>query len=148
MQTKFTISGFNDEKDELTPHLRLIEVTDFMGERMHNISLNFTRMADGAEMPFASFTLNFGEFLGMKNCAYVDTNNCWFADEILQTGIAEDTGLTKRSGYCEYPLWQFREEFLKAVGEEVYQKYSDEYDNYMKEAMGMEEPCEEPTMEM
>ena len=36
MQTKFTISGFNDEKYELTPHLRLIEVTDFMGERMHN----------------------------------------------------------------------------------------------------------------
>ena len=105
MQTKFIVSGFNDEKFELTPHLRLIEVTDFMGEKMHNISLNFTHMEDGAEMPFANFTLNFGEFIGMKDCAYVDTNNCWFADEILKTGIAEDTGLTKISGFCKYPLF-------------------------------------------
>ena len=101
MQTKFIVSGFNDEKFELTPHLRLIEVTDFMGEKMHNISLNFTHMEDGAEMPFANFTLNFGEFIGMKDCAYVDTNNCWFADEILKTGIAEDTGLTKAANLCK-----------------------------------------------
>ena len=111
-----------------------------MGEKMHNISLNFTHMEDGAEMPFANFTLNFGEFLGMKNCAYVDTNNCWFADEILETGIAEDTGLTKISGFCKYPLWSFKEEFLEAVDKEVYQKYSDEYDGYMKSIMPDQEP--------
>ena len=97
MQTKFTISGFNEKKFEITPHLNLAEVTDFMGEKHHNISLSFTHTEDGNEMPFANFTLNFGEFIGVKNCAYVDTNNCWFADEILQTGIAEDTGLTKLS---------------------------------------------------
>ena len=32
---------------------------------------------------------NFGEFIGMKNAAYVDTNNCWFADELLEKDGAE-----------------------------------------------------------
>lgn len=148
MQTKFTISGFNEKKFEITPHLNLAEVTDFMGEKHHNISLSFTHTEDGNEMPFANFTLNFGEFIGVKNCAYVDTNNCWFADEILQTGIAEDTGLTKLSGMCIYPLWSFKEEFLNAVDNEVYQRYSDEYDEYMKAMMPSEDVGEETTMEM
>ena len=148
MQTKFTVSGFNDEKFELTPHLRLVEVTDFMGNKQHNLDLNFTHIEDGAPMPFADFTLNFGEFIGMKNCAYVDTNNCWFADEILKTGIAEDTGLTKLSGFCKYPLWSFKEEFLEAVDKKVYQQYSAEYDEYMRPMEPDEDPDEEPTMEM
>ena len=59
-------------------------------------------------MPFANFTLNFCEFIGMKNCAYVDTNNCWFADELLETGIAQNTGFTKISGYCKYPWYHNR----------------------------------------
>ena len=148
MHTKFTVSGFNDGKYELSPHFKLVEVTDFMGEKKHNLSLNFTHIEDGAPMPFANFTLNFGEFIGMKNCAYVDTNNCWFSDEILKTGIAEDTGLTKLSGFCKYPLWCFKEEFLEAVDKEVYQEYSDEYDEYMKASMPFDEHNEEPTMEM
>ena len=100
---------------------------------MHNISLSFTYEDDGYEQPFANFTLNFGEFIGMKNSAYIDTNNCWFSDEILQTGIAEDTGLYKFSGMCKYPLWQFKEEFLKSVNEDLYLQYSKEYDEYMSE---------------
>ena len=118
MQNKFTISGFNNKSFEITPHLKLVDVTDFMGEKQHNIGLYFTHIEDGAEMPFANFTLNFCEFIGMKNCAYVDTNNCWFADELLETGIAQNTGFTKISGYCKYPLWQFKEEFLKQNGRE------------------------------
>jgi len=148
MHTKFVISGFNDEKYEITPHLKLVEVTDFMGKKQHNIGVSFTHIEDGAKMPFANFTLNFGEFIGVKNCAYVDTNNCWFADEILETNIAVDIGFTKYSGFCKYPLWQFKEDFLKSVDAKIYQQYSDEYDNYMKEAMPNEEPAEEPTMEL
>ena len=136
MQNKFTISGFNNKSFEITPHLKLVDVTDFMGQKQHNLGLYFTHIEDGAQMPFANFTLNFCEFIGMKNCAYVDTNNCWFADELLETGIARDTGFTKISGYCKYPLWEFKEEFLKSVDAEIYQKYSDEYDTYMEAAMG------------
>ena len=32
---------------------------------------------------------------------------------------------------CTYPLWQFKEEFLKEHGAENYKLYSDEYDQYM-----------------
>lgn len=148
MQTKFTISGFNDKKFEITAHLRLVEVIDFLGEKVHNLGLSFTHIEDGHELPFADFTVNFAEYIGVKNCAYVNTNNCWYADEILETGIAEDTGLTKISGFCKYPLWQFKEEFLRAVDEDVYRKYSDEYDEYMNAMMPNEEPDEEPTMGM
>ena len=51
MQTKFEISGFNLDKYEITPHLTLVDVTDFMGEKMHNLSISFTHIEDGAEMP-------------------------------------------------------------------------------------------------
>ena len=49
----------------------------------------------------------------MKNCAYIDTNNCDFTDQLLEQGIAQPTGFTKHSGFCEYPLWVFDEEKLK-----------------------------------
>lgn len=132
MEGTFTIKGFNREFI-LKPFLELVEVTDFMGKVMHNIRLSFAYDEDGCEQPFATFTTNFGEFIGMKNSAYIDTNNCWFSDEILQTGIAEDTGLYKFSGMCKYPLWQFKEEFLKSVNEDLYLQYSKEYDEYLSE---------------
>lgn len=139
MMRTFIIKGFNDKEFNIKPRLGLMKVTDFMGKKMHNISLSFTYEDDGCEQPFANFTLNFGEFIGMKNSAYIDTNNCWFSDEILQAGIAEDTGLYKLSGMCKYPLWQFKEEFLKSVNEDMYLRYSDEHDRYMKEYMPNDE---------
>ena len=40
--------------------------------------------------------------------AYVDTNNCPWAVELLEeNGFAERTGRTRRSGYCEYPAMKF-----------------------------------------
>ena len=45
--------------------------------------------------------------------------------------IAVDTGFTKQSGRCVYPLWLFKEEFLKEHGEANYNQYSDEFDRYM-----------------
>ena len=129
---KFTIKGMSNKELEITAHLELVEAMDFMNTRMHNIGIHFTFMEDGIEQPFATFTVHFGEFIGFKNCAYIDTNNCWFADEILNTGIAADTGLTKSSGYCTYPLWSFMPEFLESLDKEIYQQYSNEYEQYMK----------------
>ena len=148
MVNKIAITGFNDKIIEIIPHLKLVEVTDFLGEKQHNLALYFTYLDDGAEMPFANFTLNFGEFIGVKNCAYVDTNNCWFADEILKTGVATDTGLTKLSGFCKYPLWNFKEEFLESVDKTVYQAYSEEYDEYMRDEMPYEEIDDDQTKEL
>ena len=140
--TKFKINGLSGDEYEITPHLALAETRDFMDKIMHNIGIEFSFIGDGYEQPFATFTVNFGEFIGMKNCAYVDTNNCWFADEILKKGIASDTGLTKASGFCTYPLWQFKPEFLESLDKKMYQQYSDEYDKYMKNAFGGEEPID------
>lgn len=73
-------------------------------------------------------TKSFGEFIGIKNAAYMDLNNCPYAEEFLRLGIAQDTGFRKPSGYCIYPLWQFKEDFLKEHGAENYKKYSDAYE--------------------
>ena len=59
--------------------------------------------------------------------------------DLLEQGFAEDTGLTKHSGRCIYPLWTFKEEFLKEIGAENYKIYSDEFDHYMKDAFGDED---------
>ena len=142
MAKTFNIKGFGDTEFEIQPHLNLVEVTDFVNGTMHNIGISFSHIEDGAEQPFSSFTVNFGEYIGMKNCAYVDTNNSWFADELLKAGIAEDTGLSKLSGYYKYPLWHFKEDFLKEVNPEVYQTYTSEYEKYTK-GFRQEAPNEE-----
>ena len=87
---------------------------------------------DNGFHPFAVLTKSFGEFIGQKNCAYIDTNNCPFADQLLAQGIAIDTGLTKQSGFCTYPLWQFNEDFLKSADSEHYKLYSEGFDAYME----------------
>ena len=40
----------------------------------------------------------------------------------------------------ELSLWQFNEDFVKAVDSAVYEKYSREYDEYMRAAFCDEEP--------
>ena len=65
-------------------------------------------------------------------CAYIDANNCPFAPQLLTDEIAQDTGYSKISGYCEYPLWVFQEDFLKEIGGEKYEQYSEQFDAYMR----------------
>jgi len=81
--------------------------------------------------PFAKLTVSFGEFISIKNAAYIDTNNCPFADQLLKYGIAKKTGFTKNSGYCSYPLWIFNEDFLKEIGGEEYEWYSSMFDKHI-----------------
>lgn len=81
---------------------------------------------------FAILTKSFGEFLGLKNSAYVDINNCPFAPQLLNRGFAKDTGLYKESGFCSYPLWTFDETVLKETGGEKYERYARAYDEYME----------------
>ncbi len=120
----------------LEPTLALYSVRDFAGREMPGLAidlLDITNKDDPIE--YHSLTVSFGEFIGMKNCAYIDTNNCSFAEQLLEQGIATTTQFTKRSGYWEYPLWQFDEETLKAMGVEAYEIYHSEYEKYMAEKM-------------
>lgn len=135
-----------DKEWNLIPEVAVFVVPDFMGSKQHNIGLNlYCESEDGIE-PFATLTKNFDEFIGLKNCAYVDLNNCPFATQLLEQGVAVDTGLTKQSGFCTYPLWQFNEDFLKSADSKLYELYSQKYDEYMESITPSED--ESPDLKM
>lgn len=93
-------------------------------------------MKKGKFKKIKNFLFHFLRFRYRICFAYIDTNNCPFALELLKYGFAQDTGLTKKSGFCTYPLWVFNEEFLNEIGSENYKIYSDEYDKYMSSYCG------------
>ncbi len=129
---KFQIKNFCGQDITVKPRFMLCDVKDFVGRKMTNIGISLTReTADGKE-PFAVLTKSFGEFIGAKNCAYIDTNNCLLADIFLQLGIAQDVDFSIKSGFFTYPLWEFKEDFLCQIGGEEYEKYSQAYDDYMR----------------
>ena len=70
---------------------------------------------EGNREIYTVLTVNMGEFISAKNCTYIDTNNNPFADQLLKMGFCSDTGFTKQSGFCTYPLWEFDEGFLKEI---------------------------------
>ena len=110
---------------KVAPRLELYSVEDFMGEEKYGLAIVLDTVANYPEdvEQYAVLTTSFGEFIGAKDCAYIDTNNCPFAEQLLEQGIAEKTPLDKHSGFCTYPLWHFSEEFLKSIGSENYEKY-------------------------
>lgn len=128
----FTILDHFGQRIELTPHVELYRVYDFMGKEMPGLAIVLDTIDEetGTMEQFAVLTVSFGEFISLRNSAYIDVNNCWFAPQLVNQGIAKDTGLKKQSGYCEYPLWLFYPEFLEAIGGEQYQQYRAAYDTY------------------
>lgn len=144
MAKNITIKNYFGRSVEVSPQLVFYDVNDYMGRKMNIPGIELIQVTDGSEEPFEDrITKSFGEFISLKNCAYIDLNNCPYATELLEQGIAEDTGFTKHSGFCEYPLWHFDEEFLKDIGGEEYEMYSKEFDRYMYGDMDNEEEIEE-----
>lgn len=144
MTVKFKLP-YGKEK-ELMPVLEHYSVHDFMGKEMHGLAIIlFDKNEETGEydIPYTLATVSFGEFIGIKNSAYVDLNNFPFAVDLVEQGYAEESGFTKESGCCTYPLWIFKEEFLKEIGAEKYKVYSDEYDRYMKEACSFDDDEQE-----
>ena len=129
----FEITDSFGEKKTLQPRVQLYSVKDFMGKKMSGIAVMLDEVNKDNEIigQYSNLTVSFGEFISLKNSAYIDTNNCDFTDQLLKYGIATPTGLTKRSGFCEYPLWIFNEQFLRENGGEEYHKYATEYNKYM-----------------
>lgn len=61
--------------------------------------------------PWATLTVNLGT--GDERHAFVDTNNCPWATEFLESnGLAHPTGIEMPSGYCTYPLYEFTSKFF------------------------------------
>jgi len=139
----FKVKDFNEEEVRLKPSLELYTVSDgITDDKQYGIAIrlneyNANKNEDLGQ--YAILTKSFGEFIGYKNTAYIDVNNCPFANQLLDLGIAKETGFTKQSGFVTYPLWQFDEEFLKEIGTENYEKYSNKYDEYMSQFNEVEE---------
>ena len=130
---------------QLQPSVGLYTVSDFLGQELPGLAILLDEVdPDTGEVlePYTVLTVSFGEFISVKDSAYIDTNNCYFADQLLSQGIAENTGLYKTSGFCRYPLWVFKEEFLQEIGGEAYQQYATAYDNYYGQMD--QDPDEEP----
>ena len=121
-------------KIRLKPRVELYDTRDYMGKQMPGLAivLDEVDQKENVTEQYAVLTVSFGEFLSVKNCAYIDANNCPFAPQLLAEGIAQDTGHSKISGFCEYPLWVFKENFLKEIGGDKYERYSEQFDAYMR----------------
>ena len=111
------------------------KVRDFAKKRLRGLCIQLLEVTEqeGCEMktPYATITKSFGEFIGIKNAAYVDLHNCPFAKKFLEMQVAQETLLSKQNEYCTYPLWLFDEDFLKEIGGEKYRAYSDSFDKYV-----------------
>ena len=127
------IDSFGDNIN-VEPELGLYETRDFMGSKMPGLAIQlYSYDEDGFREPYATLTVNFGEFFSLKNCAYIDTNNNSFTSQLLDKGFCIDTGLTKHSGYCVYPLWKFDEDFLRSIDVNgLYDTYSKMFDRYIE----------------
>ena len=125
---------YTGEKIRLKPRVELYDTRDYMGKQMTGVAIVLDEVDQNENVTeqYAVLTVSFGEFLTLKNCAYIDTNNCPFAPQLLAEGIAQDTGYSKISGFCEYPLWVFKENFLKEIGGDKYERYSEQFDAYMR----------------
>lgn len=118
--------------ETLTPSIALYTTEDFMGERKCGLAV---RLKDSNGIPYTTLTVSFGEFIGMKNAAYIDSNNNpkELIDAVVEAGWMQDTGFTKSSGFCTYPLYIFSEDFLKSVNPYAYQEYSEQYEDPERE---------------
>lgn len=126
------MNTINFKGETITPSLALYSVTDFMGGEKFGLALE---LLDSDGLPYTTLTVSFGEFIGMKNAAYIDSNNNpkELIDAVVEAGWMQDTGFTKASGFCTYPLYIFSEDFLKSVDPDVYREYSGQYEDIEKE---------------
>ena len=73
-----TITDWAGDRVSLEPRVELYSVRDFMGEELPGLAIVLDEVGstpDEAE-EYAVLTVSFGNFLSLKNGAYIDTNNC------------------------------------------------------------------------
>ena len=115
-------------KYQVEPSLDLYSVKDIMGEEKVGLAICLNVVENNKVVePFATFTISFGEFIGVKDAVYIDTNNCNFAFQLKKQGFGVDTGITKQSGFWNYPLWIFEESLLRQIDNDVYEEYAKQY---------------------
>lgn len=90
----------------------------------------------GCREPYAMLTVGLGEYIGIHNAAYIDTNNLGnrIIEWLEKNNLGQATPLTKQSGFCQYPLFIFNDEFLAKIEdtEQCLKEYNNSYDDYLK----------------
>lgn len=70
---------------------------------------------EGYPEPFADMTVNI-DAPAPNYCGYLDTNNLSNVERfVCENDLGEFTGLTGRSGFCEYPLYLFNVDKLREL---------------------------------
>lgn len=122
---RMTIDGV-----EVLVTLHLYQQEDCTGEDRAGIAIQLY-LLDGT--PYVTLTKSLGEFISIKNAAYVDENNVTanVINVFVNEGYMRKTQLTKSSGFYQYPLYLFDEDFLKKAGKESYEIYESSYKDAM-----------------
>lgn len=73
----FEITNSSGEKFRVQPRIGLYSVTDFMGVEMPGLAIILDEVdsTDKVQEPYGALTASFGEFISLKDCAYIDSNN-------------------------------------------------------------------------
>ena len=76
---------YTGEKIRLKPRVELYDTRDYMGKQMTGLAIVLDEVDQNENVTeqYAVLTVSFGDFLTMKNCAFIDTNNCPFAPQLL-----------------------------------------------------------------
>ena len=90
----FEIKDYFETPIILEPRVELYTVYDFMGKELPGLAIVLDMPIQGADEKeqFAILTKSFGEFLGLKNSAYVDINNCSIVDLLKILGSTKKVG--------------------------------------------------------
>lgn len=79
------------------------------------IAISMITEEEGYPELFGSLTVNI-DAPAPDYCGYLDTNNLSNAEKfVTENELGEFTGLTGRSGYCEYPLYLFNVDKLREL---------------------------------
>lgn len=89
-----------------------------------NLAIEMITWEDGCPEPWNTLTVNMYD-PREKDCAFIDTNNN--GKEILRWitrhKLAVPTGNVRKSGFCTYPEYRFRENRLRGVDPDGYEAY-------------------------
>lgn len=136
----------------LVPELALYEADDILTNKTrYNIAIRLYSKEEYELEPYSVLTTNLGEFIAVKDAAYIDTNNngTQILDWLIKNDFGLETSLTKHSGFCEYPLFVFNEDMLKKIDYNGnYPKYENLYNEYYKTFEEPEEELEEELNEI
>lgn len=79
-----------------------LEINSYLNNQ--NLYIGLTDVSEMGPEPYGDITVNLEKVLAY--CGYVDINNMPELEEFIKDNdLGEFTGLTKRSGFCEYPLY-------------------------------------------